>query len=36
MGVQTMTGRTVEGSISASGVIDAANEIIGPVTRRAG
>lgn len=32
MGVQTMTGRTVEGSISTSGVIDAANEVIGPVT----
>ena len=27
-----MSGQTVEGSISASGVIDAANETIGPVT----
>ena len=32
MGVRLMSGQTVEGSISASGVIDAANEVIGPVT----
>lgn len=32
MGVRLLSGQTVEGSISASGVIDAANEVIGPVT----
>lgn len=31
MGVRLLSGQTVEGSLSASGVIDAANEIIGPV-----
>jgi len=32
MGVRLLSGQTVEGSLSASGVIDAANEVIGPVT----
>ena len=31
MGVRLLSGQTVEGSKSASGVIDAANEVIGPV-----
>lgn len=32
MAIRTLTGKTVEGSLAASGVIDAADEIIGPVT----
>lgn len=32
MGVRLLSGQTVEGSLSASGVIDAADEVIGPVT----
>lgn len=32
MGIRTLGGKIVEGSIAASGTIDAANEIIGPVT----
>jgi hypothetical protein len=31
MGVRLLSGQTVEGSLAATGVIDAANEIIGPV-----
>lgn len=32
MGVRLLSGQTVEGSLSASGVIDEADEVIGPVT----
>lgn len=32
MGVRLLSGQTVEGSLKTSGTIDAANEIIGPVT----
>lgn len=32
MGVKMLSGQTVDGSLAASGVIDAANEVIGPVT----
>ena len=32
MGVRLLSGNTVEGSLTVSGVIDAANEVIGPVT----
>lgn len=32
MGVRLLSGQTVEGSIAASGTIDAANEVIGPIT----
>lgn len=32
MAVKSLTGKTYEGSLAASGTIDAADEIIGPVT----
>lgn len=32
MGVRLLSGQTVEGGLAASGTIDAANEVIGPVT----
>lgn len=32
MGVRLLSGQMVEGALSASGVIDEANEVIGPVT----
>lgn len=32
MGIRTLAGRIVDGGIAATGTIDAADEIIGPVT----